>query len=122
MMSMSMVMMMMMILTGGRPPSPPPPPPLLSSDKLNPAVPSIYVGHEVEPFHDPTYLIIKTTKHDLCTLCIQLDNKKDVFSMELQHFCMSQPVCIIRGLAGILKLGTNFSIVNILVSSSSSSS
>lgn len=60
---------------GGRPPSPPPPPPLLSQDKLNPAVPSIY-----------------------------LDNKKDVFSMELQHFCMSQPVCIIRGLAGILKL------------------
>lgn len=59
----------------GPPPTPPPSPPQVSDSKLSPAVPSIY-----------------------------LENKKDVFSIELQQYCLSQSVCIIRGLAGVLKL------------------
>jgi hypothetical protein len=34
-----------------------------------------------------------------------LDTKKDAFSLELQQYCYSQPVVVIRGLAGALKLG-----------------
>jgi len=42
-------------------------------------------------------------------MCIyQLENKKDAFSIELQQYCLSQPVCVIRGLAGALKLGKDF--------------
>jgi hypothetical protein len=36
---------------------------------------------------------------------LQLDTKKDAFSLELQQYCYSQPVVVIRGLAGALKLG-----------------
>lgn len=35
----------------------------------------------------------------------QLENRKEAFSIELQQYCLSQPVCVIRGLAGALKLG-----------------
>ncbi|ESO01127.1 hypothetical protein HELRODRAFT_82278 [Helobdella robusta] len=58
-----------------RPPSPPPSPSPIYGDKLYPSVPSIY-----------------------------LESKKDVFSIELQQYCYSQSVCVVRGLAGILKL------------------
>jgi len=34
-----------------------------------------------------------------------LENRKDAFSIELQQYCITQPVCVIRGLAGALKLG-----------------
>ena len=34
-----------------------------------------------------------------------MDTKKDAFSLELQQYCYSQPVVVIRGLAGALKLG-----------------
>ena len=34
----------------------------------------------------------------------QVENKKEAFSAELQQFCMSQPICVIRGLATALKL------------------
>lgn len=37
---------------------------------------------------------------------MQLETKKDAFSIELQQYCYSQPVVVIRGLAGALKLGT----------------
>lgn len=37
---------------------------------------------------------------------LQLETKKDAFSIELQQYCYSQPVVVIRGLAGALKLGT----------------
>lgn len=60
------------------PPRPPPPPyPPLPTDKLNPPTPSIY-----------------------------LENKRDAFFPPLHQFCTSpnNPVTVIRGLAGALKL------------------
>ncbi|XP_063811701.1 lysine-specific demethylase 6A isoform X2 [Pseudophryne corroboree] len=60
------------------PPRPPPPPyPALPSDKLNPPTPSIY-----------------------------LENKRDAFFPPLHQFCTNpnNPVTVIRGLAGALKL------------------
>ncbi|XP_056145335.1 lysine-specific demethylase 6A [Lampris incognitus] len=60
------------------PPRPPPPPsPQLPKDKLNPPTPSIY-----------------------------LENKRDAFFPPLHQFCTnpSNPVTVIRGLAGALKL------------------
>ncbi|CAL1541948.1 unnamed protein product [Lymnaea stagnalis] len=58
------------------PPHPPPAPsPPLPKDSLNPPTPSVY-----------------------------LDNKKDAFSIQLQQFCHQQPVVVIRGIAGALKL------------------
>ncbi|GFN85951.1 lysine-specific demethylase 6a [Plakobranchus ocellatus] len=58
------------------PPRPPPTPcPPLPKDSLNPPTPSVY-----------------------------LDNKKDAFSIQLQQFCHQQPVVVIRGIAGSLKL------------------
>ncbi|KAI7692710.1 hypothetical protein SSS_00252 [Sarcoptes scabiei] len=60
----------------GRPPYPPDPPyPPLSREKLNPPTPSIYV-----------------------------ESKKDALSPELQQFCLSNPIAVIRGLSSILKL------------------
>lgn len=41
----------------------------------------------------------------MLSLLLQLDTKKDAFSLELQQYCYSQPVVVIRGLAGALKLG-----------------
>ncbi|KAL4220760.1 Lysine-specific demethylase 6A [Mactra antiquata] len=62
---------------GDRPPPRPPSPPrpALSKDQLNPPTPSVY-----------------------------LECKKDAFSPELQQYCQSQPVVVIRGMAGALKL------------------
>ncbi|XP_013421535.1 lysine-specific demethylase 6A isoform X1 [Lingula anatina] len=58
------------------PPAPPAPPyPPLPKDKLNPPTPSLY-----------------------------LESKRDAFSVELQQYCLSQPVAVIRGLAAALKL------------------
>ncbi|CAH1781540.1 unnamed protein product [Owenia fusiformis] len=58
------------------PPCPPEAPyPPLPKDKLDPATPSVY-----------------------------LESKKDAFSKELQQYCLSQPVAVIRGIAGALKL------------------
>ncbi|XP_065128522.2 lysine (K)-specific demethylase 6A, like isoform X1 [Paramisgurnus dabryanus] len=56
---------------------PPPPSPILAKDKLNPPTPSIY-----------------------------LENKRDAFFPPLHQFCTnpSNPVTVIRGLAGALKL------------------
>jgi len=34
-----------------------------------------------------------------------LESRKDAFFIELQQYCITQPVCVIRGLAGALKLG-----------------
>jgi len=36
-----------------------------------------------------------------------LESRKDAFSIELQQYCITQPVCVIRGLAGALKLGVS---------------
>jgi len=65
------------ILSENSPPPVPPeaPYPPLPKDKLNPPTPSVY-----------------------------LESKKDAFSVELQQYCLSQPVAVIRGLAGALKL------------------
>ena len=59
------------------PPTPPDPPfPALPKDQLNMATPSVY-----------------------------LEAKKDAFSVELEQYCISKPVAVIKGLAGALKLG-----------------
>ncbi|KAI8772287.1 lysine-specific demethylase 6A-like isoform X4 [Biomphalaria glabrata] len=65
------------ILGEDHPPPHPPcaPSPPLPKDSLNPPTPSVY-----------------------------LDNKKDAFSIQLQQFCHQQPVVVIRGIAGALKL------------------
>lgn len=64
------------MLGDGCPPRPPGKPfPALPKESLNPPTPSVY-----------------------------LDTKKDAFSLELQQYCYSQPVVVIRGLAGALKL------------------
>lgn len=64
-------------ILGDRPPPRPPSPPRppLPKDILNPPTPSVY-----------------------------LEFKKDAFSPELQQYCQSQPVVVIRGMAGALKL------------------
>ena len=41
-----------------------------------------------------------------CCCDFQLESKKDAFSAELQHYCHTQPVVVIRGIATALKLGT----------------
>ena len=66
------------VLSDQTPPPMPPEPiqPPLPKDQLNPPTPSVY-----------------------------LEAKKDAFSVELQQYCLSQPVAVIRGLAGALKLG-----------------
>lgn len=43
--------------------------------------------------------------HIFVTLIFQLDNKKDAFSSQLQEFCLSHPIAVIRGLTSVLKLG-----------------
>ncbi|XP_064638902.1 histone demethylase UTY-like isoform X2 [Lineus longissimus] len=65
------------ILSDKCPPPMPPPKPYstLPKDKLYPPTPSVY-----------------------------LESKRDAFSPELQQYCLSQPVSVIRGLAGALKL------------------
>ncbi|GAB6020798.1 Lysine-specific demethylase 6A [Chamberlinius hualienensis] len=59
------------------PPPMPPDPPLIPvpKEKLLPHTPSVY-----------------------------LENKKDAFSPKLQEFCLQQPIAVVRGLAGALKL------------------
>ena len=42
-----------------------------------------------------------------CCSDFQLESKKDAFSAELQHYCHTQPVVVIRGIATALKLGTS---------------
>ncbi|XP_070173907.1 lysine-specific demethylase 6A-like isoform X1 [Littorina saxatilis] len=61
----------------GLPPpcNPSPPQPPLPKEQLNPPTPSVY-----------------------------LESKKDAFSAELQHYCHTQPVVVIRGIATALKL------------------
>ncbi len=38
------------------------------------------------------------------TPSVHLENKKDAFSPQLQHFCLEHPIAVIRGIAGALKL------------------
>ncbi|XP_074657406.1 histone demethylase UTY-like [Tubulanus polymorphus] len=38
------------------------------------------------------------------TPSVYLESKRDAFSPELMHYCLSQPIAVIRGLAGALKL------------------
>ena len=42
----------------------------------------------------------------LLVILFQMETKKEAFSVELQQYVLSQPVCVIRGLATALKLGT----------------
>lgn len=91
------------------PPRPPSPPYPLPKDSLNPPTPSVYVSHSRIYCYSNQNVYIFTKV--LCTsfnyFCLfQLETKKDAFSIELQQYCYSQPVVVIRGLAGALKLGT----------------
>jgi len=38
------------------------------------------------------------------TPSVHLENKKDAFSPQLQHFCLEHPIAVIRGIAAALKL------------------
>lgn len=94
------------------PPRPPPPPsPALPKDKLNPPTPSIYVRNKMFLFNT-FYLTITCIKVlDFNFLFpVQLENKRDAFFPPLHQFCTnpSNPVTVIRGLAGALKLGESF--------------
>lgn len=51
------------------------------------------------------YVHVCLVFYDFAFSDFQLDTKKDAFSIELQQYCYSQPVVVIRGLAGALKLG-----------------
>lgn len=89
---------------------PPPPSPALPKDKLNPPTPSIYVS---VTFCSEMYIlcVIQEFDHLFLTSCFlsgaQLENKRDAFFPPLHQFCTnpSNPVTVIRGLAGALKLG-----------------
>lgn len=89
------------------PPRPPPPPsPALPKDKLNPPTPSIYV----RTFQPLFCLLLSQRNKYLKTssfFFVQLENKRDAFFPPLHQFCTnpSNPVTVIRGLAGALKLG-----------------
>lgn len=60
---------------GGPPPRPPARPPQLARDKLLPQAPSVF-----------------------------LDNKKQAFTPQLQQFCNSNPITVVRNLGSVLKL------------------
>lgn len=86
-----------------RPPAPPSPP--LPKDKLNPPTPSIYVS---ETSMAVRFSILLPSLTLLCVLPdMQLENKRDAFFPPLHQFCTNpaNPVTVIRGLAGALKLG-----------------
>ncbi|KAH9416118.1 Lysine-specific demethylase 6A [Dermatophagoides pteronyssinus] len=75
----------------GYPPYPPDPPyPPLPREKLNPPTPSIYV-----------------------------ESKKEAFSPELQQFCLSNHIAVIRGLSSVLKLDLGLFSTKTLVESNS---
>ncbi|KAH7636362.1 lysine-specific demethylase 6a-like protein [Dermatophagoides farinae] len=75
----------------GYPPFPPDPPyPPLPREKLNPPTPSIYV-----------------------------ESKKEAFSPELQQFCLSNHIAVIRGLSSVLKLDLGLFSTKTLVESNS---
>ncbi|KYN04760.1 Lysine-specific demethylase 6A [Cyphomyrmex costatus] len=67
------------ILSDRSPPPAPPDPPIqrihLTKEQLSPPAPSVF-----------------------------LENKKDVFSPQLQEFCLKHPIAVVRGLAAALKL------------------
>lgn len=89
---------------------PPPPSPALPKDKLNPPTPSIYVSVTL---CSEMYIlnVVQFFDHLFLTSCFlsgaQLENKRDAFFPPLHQFCTnpSNPVTVIRGLAGALKLG-----------------
>lgn len=39
------------------------------------------------------------------TPSVHLENKKHVFSPQLQEFCLKHPIAVVRGIASALKLG-----------------
>lgn len=94
------------------PPRPPSPPYPLPKDSLNPPTPSVYVSHRwSQQFYHCCAILLSHNvsvflSFNFWKFCLQLETKKDAFSIELQQYCYSQPVVVIRGLAGALKLGT----------------
>lgn len=46
------------------------------------------------------------------TPSVQLDNKKQAFSPQLQEFCLKHPIAVVRGIAAALKLGPYQSLFN----------
>lgn len=94
------------------PPRPPSPPYPLPKDSLNPPTPSVYVSHRwSQQFYHCCAILLSHNvsvflSFNFWQFFLQLETKKDAFSIELQQYCYSQPVVVIRGLAGALKLGT----------------
>lgn len=92
-----------------RPPRAPSPP--LPKDKVNPPTPSIYVSvaAAVPRPLSSSVALTTTTSSSSSSSFLQLENKRDAFYPPLHQFCTNpaNPVTVIRGLAGALKLGTS---------------
>jgi lysine-specific demethylase 6A len=52
------------------------------------------------------YFQVRLTKEQLLpqTPSVYVENKKDVFSPQLQEFCLEHPIAVVRGMASALKL------------------
>lgn len=99
-----------------RPPHAPSPP--LPKDKVNPPTPSIYVSAAATLLESSVWAVATLWRFIYCSAltsssCVsssatQLENKRDAFYPPLHQFCTNSanPVTVIRGLAGALKLGT----------------
>lgn len=55
---------------------------------------------------DPPYPPIPSDKLHPPAPMINIENKKEAFSPELQQFCLSNSIAVIRGLSSVLKLGS----------------
>ncbi|KAJ6223820.1 hypothetical protein RDWZM_002365 [Blomia tropicalis] len=60
-------------------------------------------GRPVYP-PDPPYPPVPKHKLNPPTPIVTIDSKREAFSPKLQHFCLSNPIALIRGLASTLKL------------------
>lgn len=86
------------------PPAPPEPPKVVNQSNNNDACNSIrYIIYK-----DILFVEFQTKLNDDLlypqTPSVFLDNKKDVFSPELQQFCLHNPIAVVRGIAAALKL------------------
>ncbi len=59
------------------------------------------------PPQPPEPPAIKLTREQLLppTPSVYLESKKDAFSIQLQEFCLTHPIAVVRGMASALKMG-----------------
>jgi len=58
-------------------------------------------GHIPTPPQPPKYSPIELNP---ATPSVILETAREATSAQLQHYCLSQPICVVRGLANVLKL------------------